>query len=91
MGANVAKGEMAKDAQKKTSGDREDMASLLRVLETLTNVARDNEVTLGLTFQQASLAEMVKRQLAPKPPKPSVAPSAKKALAPRRTVRPRKR
>jgi hypothetical protein len=42
------------------------MASLLRVLETLTNTTRDNEVVLGLTFQQASLAEVIKRQMTPK-------------------------
>jgi hypothetical protein len=92
MGANLAKGEIAKDLQKKTGGDREDTAALLRVLETLTNAARDNEVSLGLTFQQASLAEVIKRQLAPKPPKPAaLAPPAKKA-PPRRTGRaPRKR
>ena len=92
MGANVAKGEIAKDVQKKIGSDREDTAALLRVLETLTNAARDNEVAIGLTFQQASLAEVIKRQLAPKPPKPAaLAPPAKKA-PPRRTGRaPRKR
>jgi hypothetical protein len=66
MGANFAKGEIAKEIQKKTGGDREDMASLLRVFETLTNTTRDNEVVLGLTFQQASLAEVIKRQMMPK-------------------------
>lgn len=66
MGANFAKGELAKEIQKKTGGDREDMASLLRVFETLTNATRDNEVVLGLTFQQAGLAEVIKRQMMPK-------------------------
>ena len=66
MGANFAKGEIAKELQKKTGGERDDMASLLRVLETLTNATRDNEVVLGLTFQQASLAEVIKRQMTPK-------------------------
>ena len=66
MGANFAKGEIAKEIQKKTGGDRDDMSSLLRVMETLTNTTRDNEVVLGLTFQQASLAEAIKRQMMPK-------------------------
>jgi hypothetical protein len=64
MGAGLARAEMSKDAQKKSGGQKADMAALLQVLETFTNAARDNEVALGLTFQQARLAEVVKRQLA---------------------------
>jgi hypothetical protein len=95
MGANLAKGEIAKDAQKKTGGERDDMAALLRVFETLTNTARDNEVTLGLTFQQASLAEVIKRQMMPKPKKQETAitpaPNRGAAVVKRRRPRPRRK
>jgi hypothetical protein len=93
MGANFAKGEIAKELQKKTGGDRENMAALLRVLETLTNATRDNEVVLGLTFQQASLAEVIKRQMAPKKKaEPSTSPAPNKGAAvKRRRTRPRRR
>lgn len=90
MGANLAKGEIAKDVRKKSGGDKQDMASLLRVLETLTNATRDNEVVLGLTFQQASLAEVIKRQMAPKKQAQGIATPAKKG-APRRRSRTRRK
>jgi len=88
MGLSVVKGEIQKDLQKSGSSDKQDKAALLRVLETFTNAASNNEVALGLTFQQASLAEVVKRQLAPK--KQMSAPAAKKA-APRRRSRTRRK
>lgn len=94
MGANFAKGEMAKEVQKKTGGDKEDMSALLRVFETLTNTTRDNEVVLGLTFQQASLAEVIKRQMTPKKQATATAakPDANKGAAVRRRrPRPRRR
>lgn len=93
MGANLAKGEIAKEVQKKTGGDRDDMASLLRVLETLTNTTRDNEVVIGLTFQQAGLAAAIKRQMTPKKkaePATSSAPN-KGAAVKRRRPRTRRR
>jgi hypothetical protein len=65
-GATVAKGQIAKEVEKKSGGDKADMASLLRVFETLTNAASGNEVVLGVTFQQASLAEVIKRQMTAK-------------------------
>jgi len=89
MGLGFVKAEILKESQKKSGGEREDMAALLRVLETFTNAARDNEVALGLTFQQASLAEVVKRQFAPK--KQLVAAPAAKKAAPRRRGRARRR
>jgi hypothetical protein len=95
MGANFAKGEIAKDVQKKSGGERDDMAALLRVFETLTNATRDNEVVLGLTFQQASLAEVVKRQMMPKPKKQETAtapaPNRGATVVKRRKPRPRRR
>lgn len=92
MGANVAKAQIAKDVEKKSGGDRADMASLLRVFETLTNAARENEVVLGLTFQQASLAEVIKRQMTAKKPDAASAlnPDANKGAAVKRR-RPRTR
>jgi hypothetical protein len=95
MGANLAKGEIAKEVQKKTGGERDDMASLLRVFETLTNTTSNNEVVLGLTFQQASLAEVIKRQMAKKqqPQATAAAPGANKgaAVVKRRRPRPRRK
>lgn len=87
IGAGFVKGEITKDLQKKSGGEREDMAALLRVLETLTNATRDNEVVLGLTFQQAEWAEIIKRQMAPKKQVNALAPPAPaaKKVAPRRS------
>ncbi|HEV7902678.1 MAG TPA: hypothetical protein VGO96_02465 [Pyrinomonadaceae bacterium] len=91
MGANFAKGEIAKEVQKKTGGDREDMTSLLRVFETLTNTTRDNEVVLGLTFQQAGLAEVIKRQMMPKKKDAAASSSAPNKGAAVKRRRPRTR
>lgn len=66
MGIGFAKGELQKDLQKASESSKADMNALMRVAETLTNTARGNEVELNLTFQQASLAEVIKRQMAPK-------------------------
>lgn len=90
MGANVAKGEIAKEAGKQTSSGQADMAALLSVFETLTNTARDNEVVLGLTFQQAGLADVIKRQMASKKPETAVSPNPNKGAAVKRR-RPRTR
>lgn len=98
MGLRFIKGEITKELQKANVSDREDKASFLRVLETLTNAARGNEVELGLTFQQASLAEVIKRQMMPKPKKQeTAAPPATgtnkgaTVTTRRRGARPRKR
>jgi hypothetical protein len=93
MGANVAKGQIAKEAGKQTSSGQQDMAALLRVFETLTNTARDNEVVLGVTFQQASLADVIKRQMTTKKPQADASalkPDANKGAAVKRR-RPRTR
>jgi hypothetical protein len=74
MGLGFAKGELAKEMQKGSASDREDKAALLRVMETFTNAARGNDVELGLTFQQASLADVIKRQFAAKKPEAAVPP-----------------
>ncbi|MDQ1593390.1 MAG: hypothetical protein QOG71_4017 [Pyrinomonadaceae bacterium] len=95
MGLGFAKGEITKELQKSSASDREDKAALLRVLETFTNASRGSEVELGLTFQQAGLAEVIKRQMTPKAKKQETAvaaPGAKKGAAvKRRRARPRKK
>jgi hypothetical protein len=92
MGANLAKAEIAKEAGKQTSSGQADMAALLRVSETLTNTTSGNEVILGLTFQQASLAEVVKRQMMPKKKdEAAIAPAPNKGAAVVKRRRPRTR
>lgn len=95
MGTGFVKAEIARDVQKKSGGDKEDMAALLRVLETFTSTTRDNEVVLGLTFQQAGLAEVIKRNMAPKPKKQetaiSPAPGTNKGAAVVKRRKPRTR
>ncbi|MDQ1610370.1 MAG: hypothetical protein QOG00_301 [Pyrinomonadaceae bacterium] len=96
MGLGFAKGEITKELQKSSASDREDKAALLRVLETFTNASRGSEVELGLTFQQAGLAEVIKRQITPKAKKQETAvaaPGAKKgaAVKRRRAARPRRK
>lgn len=93
MGLGFLKGEITKELQKASVSDREDKAALLRVMETFTNTARGNEVELGLTFQQASLAEVIKRQMMPKVKKQETAasPGAKKGMAVKRRPAVRRR
>jgi hypothetical protein len=93
MGLGFLKGEIAKDLQKASASDKEDKAAFLRVLDTLTNASRGSEVELGLTFQQASLAEVIKRQMmAKKQPQATATPGANKGAAvKRRRARPRRR
>jgi hypothetical protein len=66
IGLNFIKGEITKELQKASASDREDKTALLRVLETFTNTTRGNDLELNLTFQQASLADVIKRQMTPK-------------------------
>jgi hypothetical protein len=96
IGIGFAKGELQKDLQKASESSKADMTALMGVVETLTNTARGNEVELNLTFQQASLAEVIKRQMAPKVKKQETAvapaPGTKKGAAVnRRRARPRRR
>ncbi|HEX8459656.1 MAG TPA: hypothetical protein VF656_20345 [Pyrinomonadaceae bacterium] len=96
MGLGFIKGELTKELQKANAPDREDKLALMRLLETFTNASRDNEVELGLTFQQASLAAVIKRQMTPKPKKQesiSPAPGTNRGTTGtrRRGTRPRKR
>jgi hypothetical protein len=98
MGLGFVKAEITKELQKPNVSDREDKAALLRLLDTFTNASRGSEVELGLTFQQATVAEVMKRQMTPKPKKQDSAlaapstPGAKKGAAvKRRRARPRRR
>jgi hypothetical protein len=94
IGLGFIKGEITKELQKASASDREDKAALLRVLETFTNTTRGNDLELNLTFQQASLAEVIKRQMTPKVKKQEsgVAPGARKgAPVKRRPARRRNR
>jgi hypothetical protein len=94
MGLGVVKGQLQKDLQKVGNSSKDNTANALRVLESLTNAARGNEVELNVTFQQAALAELLKRQLASKKKPETVAvPGANKGatVKPRRRARPRRR
>ncbi|HZG52271.1 MAG TPA: hypothetical protein VEZ40_09050, partial [Pyrinomonadaceae bacterium] len=94
MSLGFVKAGLQKDLQKAGESSKADIAALLQVVETLTNVARGNEVELNVTFQQAALAEVIKRQFAAKkqPAATSPAPGAKKGAAvKRRPARPRRR
>ncbi|HEV2800786.1 MAG TPA: hypothetical protein VGW12_09835 [Pyrinomonadaceae bacterium] len=92
MGLGFLKGEITKELQKPTVSDRDDKTALLGVLESFTNAARDNEVELGLTFQQASLAAAIKRQMTAKPKKQEAGTAPNKgATVTRRRTRPRRR
>jgi hypothetical protein len=94
MGLGFAKGELQKDLQKASESSKADLTALMRVVETLTNTARGNEVELNVTFQQAGLAEVIKRQFAAKKAQSTVTPKPdanKGAAVKRRRARPRRR
>ncbi|MCA1564586.1 MAG: hypothetical protein LC803_02800 [Acidobacteria bacterium] len=94
MGLGFAKGELQKDLQKASESSKADLTALMRVVETLTNTARGNEVELNVSFQQAGLAEVIKRQFAAKKPESRVAPKPganKGGAVKRRPARPRRR
>ncbi|HEX8633595.1 MAG TPA: hypothetical protein VF703_05525 [Pyrinomonadaceae bacterium] len=94
VGLGFVKAGLQKDLQKASESSKADIAALLQVVETLTNVSRGNEVELNVTFQQAGLAEVIKRQFAAKKQASatSPAPGAKKGAAvKRRRARPRRR
>jgi hypothetical protein len=94
MGLGFAKGELQKDLQKASESSKADLTALMRVVETLTNTARGNEVELNVTFQQAGLAEVIKRQFAAKKAQATVTPKPdanKGAAVKRRRARPRRR
>ncbi|HLL71815.1 MAG TPA: hypothetical protein VK363_10305 [Pyrinomonadaceae bacterium] len=92
-GTRFLEGQLQKEVEK--SGGKDDKAvSALQVLKTLTNTASGNEVALNVTFRQATLAEIVKKEMS-KPKKKadtatSAAPGAKKGAAVRRR-RPRRK
>ncbi|HEX8129047.1 MAG TPA: hypothetical protein VF527_08105 [Pyrinomonadaceae bacterium] len=96
-GVRFLKAELQKDLQKVSASSKDDTANTIKVLESLTNVARGNEVELNVTFQQAALAEMIKRQFATKKPEASVAPPPggavvkRGAAVKRRRARPRRK
>ncbi|HKP71849.1 MAG TPA: hypothetical protein VJT82_02860 [Pyrinomonadaceae bacterium] len=89
VGANFVEGELQKDVAK-TGGRDEKAAGALNVLKTLTNAVNNNEVALGLTFRQAVVADILKKEMMP-PKKQEAAiapaPGAKKATTTRRRTR----
>jgi len=94
MGVGFLKGELQKDLQKISNSSKADATAALRVLETLTNASRGNEVELNVTFQQAGLADVIKRQFEAKKQAAATAsaPGAKKtAPVKRRRARPRRK
>jgi hypothetical protein len=101
MTVGVLKDKLQKDLAKLTDGSsKEGTASTLKVLETLTNAARGNEVELNVAFQRAELAEMVKKMFASKKPEAAfppggavrgTAPAAKKGAAVKRRPARRRR
>jgi hypothetical protein len=95
MGLGFVKAGIQKDLQKASESSKADLAALLRVVETLTNTARGNEVELNASFEQAGLVDVFKRQFAAKKPEGRVVPKpgANKgaAVKRRRAARPRRR
>ncbi|HEY0083853.1 MAG TPA: hypothetical protein VGB61_13750 [Pyrinomonadaceae bacterium] len=93
VGVGFLKGEIQKELQKVSNSSKAETAAALRVLESLTNTARGNEVELNVSFQQAALADLIKQlATAKKPQATAIAPGAKKgAAAKRRPARPRRR
>ncbi|HYG10546.1 MAG TPA: hypothetical protein VD835_11400 [Pyrinomonadaceae bacterium] len=93
LGVGFLKGEIQKDLQKSSNSSKPQQAAALGVLETLTNASRGNEVELNVNFQQAALADVIKRQFAAKKqPEATAAPRANKGAAvKRRRARPRRR
>lgn len=94
MGVGFLKGEIQKDLQKSSNSSKAEQNAALRVLETLTNASRGNEVELNVNFQQAALADVIKKQFAAKQPQATAAtaPNANKGAAvKRRRARPRRR
>ncbi|HJR07482.1 MAG TPA: hypothetical protein VJ842_09510 [Pyrinomonadaceae bacterium] len=91
MGVRFLEGELQKDVAK-TGGKDEKAVGALRVLKTLTNASRGNEVVLNVSFQQSALAEIIKREMTKKKDEAasSDAPAVKKRTATRRR-RPRRR
>lgn len=95
MGVGFLKAEIQKDLQKSSNSSKMEQAAALRVLETLTNVARGNEVELNVNFQQAALADVIKRQFEAEAKKQetaiAAAPGAKKVTAVKRRPAARRR
>ncbi len=68
LGSNLVEGQLNKEVQK-TGGKDEKVTGLLHVLKTLTNTVNDSEVALGVSFRQATVASIVKKELTPAPAK----------------------
>lgn len=94
VGVGFLKGEIQKELQKVSNSSKAETAAALRLLESLTNTARGNELELNVSFQQSALADLIKQLATAKKPQgvASPAPGAKKAPgARRRSARPRRR
>jgi hypothetical protein len=93
VGVGFLKGEIQKELQKVGNSSKAETAAALRVLESLTNTARGNELELNVSFQQAALADLIKQLATAKKPQAvaSPAPGEKKGAAKRRPARPRRR
>jgi hypothetical protein len=95
MGARFLEGEIQKEVTK-TGGKDDKAVGALRVLKSLTNASRDNEVILNVTFQQDALAAIIKKEMMAKKQPQAVAASAaprtnKGAAVKRRRPRTRRR
>ena len=76
MGVGMGEQEISKDlGAGKTAQKRADAQKALAVLKSLTNETRDNEVTLGISAAQSTVAELVKGMTAKPAPK-TAAPAA---------------
>jgi hypothetical protein len=88
MGARFLEGQLQKEVEKTNKDEK--AVGALRVLKSLTNASRGNEVVLNVSFQQAALAEIIKKEMM-KPKKQETAtpaaPAAKKRTAVRRRPR----
>jgi hypothetical protein len=76
------KDKLQKDLAKLSGSSKDGTASTLKVLETLTNAARGNEVELNVAFQRAALVEMINKLSAPKKQETPVASAAAATPAP---------
>jgi hypothetical protein len=84
MGTRFLEGELQKEVTK--TGGKDDMAvGALRVLKSLTNASRDNEVVLSVTFPQDALAAIIKKEMmSPKKQETALAPKTNKGAAVKR-------
>ena len=78
MGVRFLEGEIQKEVTK--SGGKDDKAvGALRVLKSLTNTSRGNDVVLNVTFPQDALAAIIKKEMmAPKKQETAITPATPK-------------